>query len=128
MMHEAPSVQSVLDLAAAMQNMDGDAELLREIVEIFLEVGEPQLDTIQQFIARQDTNQVAIQAHAMKGGAANFCAEKFVAGALQLEMLAKNGSLEGAEPMLAQMRADYAEIVEVARVINWDEVERSWQL
>jgi HPt (histidine-containing phosphotransfer) domain-containing protein len=126
-MHQVPSVESVLDLAEAMANMDGDAELLREIVEIFLEVGEPQLDTIGQYIVQEDVQQVAIQAHAMKGGAANFCAEKFVAGAQQLETLAKNGSLDGAETMLAQMRADYAEIAEVAQVINWDEVVRSWR-
>lgn len=126
MMNKALPVDSVLDLAEAMSNMDGDAELLQEIVEIFLEMAGPQLDTIAQSIHDQDPHQVAIQAHAMKGGASNFCARKFVASAAKLELLAKGGTLDGAKPMLASMRSGFEEIVEVARVINWQEVERNW--
>jgi len=126
MTNEARPVDSVLDLAEAMSNMDGDAELLQEIVEIFLEAAESLLDSIDQSIQSQNTNEVAIQAHAMRGGASNFCARKFVASAMKLELLAKGGSLDGAEQMLAMMRSGYEEIVEVARVINWTEVERNW--
>ncbi len=127
MMNETIAVESVMDLAEAMSNMDGDAELLQEIVEIFQETAEAQLSTLQQCIEIQDVNQVAILAHAMKGGASNFCARKFVASALKLEMLAKGGSLEGAVEMLGQMRIDNDEVSEVVSVINWDEVERNWQ-
>ncbi len=126
MTNEARPVDSILDLAEAMSNMDGDAELLQEIVEIFLEAAESQLDSIDQSIQSQNTNAVAIQAHAMKGGASNFCACKFVAAAMKLELLAKGGNLDGAERVLAKMRAGYEEIVEVARVINWQEVDRNW--
>ncbi len=127
MTNETVTVDSVLDLAEAMTNMDGDSELLQEIVEIFMETADPQLDSIQQCIQIEDVNNVAIQAHAMKGGASNFCARKFVASSLRLEQLAKSGSLADAEDILAQMRADYAEVVEVVKVINWEEVERNWE-
>jgi len=108
MSSETTTSDSVLDLSAAMINMDGDVELLQEIMEIFLETA------------------VATEAHGMKGGASNFCASKFVDSALALEKLAKGGSLEGAAGLLDQMRADYAEVKEVALVINWDEVARNW--
>jgi len=121
------NVDSVLDLTEAMTNMDGDAELLQEIVEIFMETAEPQLDSIAQCIMIEDINSVAIQAHAMKGGASNFCARKFVASSLKLELLAKSGLLEGAQDALAQMRTDYVEVTEVVKVINWQEVERNWE-
>lgn len=127
MTNETVSIDSVLDLTEAMTNMDGDAELLQEIVEIFMETAEPQLDSIAQCIMIEDTNSVAIQAHAMKGGASNFCARKFVASSLKLELLAKSGSLEGAQDALAQMRTDYVEVTEVVKVINWQEVERNWE-
>jgi HPt (histidine-containing phosphotransfer) domain-containing protein len=127
MTNETLTVDSVLDLAEAMSNMDGDAELLQEIVEIFQETAEEQLNTLEQCIQIQDTNQVAILAHAMKGGSSNFCARKFVASSLRLELLAKGGSLEGAEEMLAQMRLDNIEISEMIGEINWEEVERNWQ-
>ena len=127
MTNEALPIDSVLDLSEAMTNMDGDAELLHEIVEIFMATAQPQLDNIRQCIQTEDANQVAIQAHALKGGASNFCARKFVASAFKLELLAKSGSLAGAESMWEQMCTDYDEVTEVIKVVNWVEVERSWQ-
>jgi len=127
MTNETLSIDSVMDLSEAMTNMDGDAELLQEIVEIFLETAQSQLDSIGQCVQIGETNQVAIQAHAMKGGASNFCARKFVASALRLELLAKEGSLDGATELLAEMQKHFDEVVDVVKVINWPEVERSWE-
>jgi len=126
MSSETTTSDSVLDLSAAMINMDGDVELLQEIMEIFLETAEQQLQSIGEGIKAGDVGQVATEAHGMKGGASNFCASKFVDSALALEKLAKGGSLEGAAGLLDRMRADYAEVKEVALVINWDEVARNW--
>jgi len=127
MTNETLTTDSVLGLAEAMTNMDGDSELLQEIIGIFQETAPLQLDSIQQCIQIEDVQNVAIQAHAMKGGASNFCARKFVASALRLELLAKSGSLAGATEMLDQMRTDFTEVSEVLRVINWTEVKRNWQ-
>jgi len=127
MTNDTLTTDSVLGLAEAMTNMDGDIELLREIIDIFAETAPPQFESIQQCIASGDVKSVAIQAHALKGGASNFCARKFVASALNLELLAKGDSLEGATAMLDEMRTDFAEVAEVLGVINWDEVERGWQ-
>ena len=120
------TMESVLDLATAMTNMDGDVELLQEIMEIFLETADEQLQSIENCILIGDTGQVATQAHGMKGGASNFCASKFVASALKLEQLAKSGTLDGAQELLDRMRADFQEVREVAQVINWEEVARNW--
>jgi HPt (histidine-containing phosphotransfer) domain-containing protein len=123
---ETPTTENVLDLATAMTNMDGDVELLQEIMEIFMETAEEQLQSIENCILIQDVGQVATQAHGMKGGASNFCAGKFVASALKLEQLAKAGSLEGAQELLQAMRQDFQEVREVSQFINWEEVESNW--
>jgi HPt (histidine-containing phosphotransfer) domain-containing protein len=123
---ELTTIDSVLDLSTAMTNMDGDAELLQEIMEIFLETAEDQLQAIENCILIGDQGQVAIQAHGMKGGASNFCASRFVASALKLEKLAKSGTLDGAQDLLADMRRNFHEVRDVARVINWAEVARGW--
>lgn len=120
------TVESVLNLSEAMRNMDGDVELLQEIMEIFLETADEQLQSIENCILIGEVGQVATQAHGMKGGASNFCAAKFVASALKLELLAKEGGLEGALDLLAGMREDYQEVREVAQVINWEEVASNW--
>ncbi len=124
---ETTTVENVLNLSEAMSNLDGDAELLEEILDIFLETAEEQLQSIQNCILIEDVKQVAVQAHGMKGGASNFCAKKFVRSALKLEMKAKDGTLEGAQDLLDGMKAAFEDLKEVAVVINWEEVARGWE-
>jgi two-component system sensor histidine kinase/response regulator len=90
-MSQQTSLDGVLNLTEAMSNMDGDHELLAEIVEIFMETAPDQLQSLGRCIAAGDARETAIMAHGMKGGASNFCAGRFVASALKLEMLAKTG-------------------------------------
>ncbi len=123
---ETTTVESVLNLSEAMTNLDGDAELLEEILDIFIETAGDQLQSIQNCIAAEDVKQVAVQAHGMKGGASNFCAKKFVRSALQLEIRAKEGNLDGAEELLDGMRAAFEDLKEVAQVINWEEIASNW--
>ncbi len=118
---------SVLDLNSAMSNLDGDVELLREIVEIFMETSQDQIQSLRDAIRARDVQKVAIDSHGMKGGASNFCAGAFVASALALEMYAKGGSLEEAEPLLDKMVEHLDELHEVLAVVNWDEIARNWQ-
>ena len=119
-------IDSVMNLAEAMGNMDGDAELLQEIVGIFMQTGAEQLASLVDAIAAGDVRDVALKAHSMKGGASNFCARKFVTAALKLEMLAKGGTLDGAGELLGEMQASFAELEELTVLINWDEVAQSW--
>jgi HPt (histidine-containing phosphotransfer) domain-containing protein len=120
------AVDSVMNLAEAMSNMDGDAELLREILTMFMQTGAEQLGVLERCIAAGEVKEVAIKAHGMKGGASNFCARSFVAASLRLELLAKSGTLDGAPALLNAMKASYAELEEVVQLINWDEVAASW--
>ena len=119
--------ETTLDLNGALGNLDGDVELLQEVMQIFLEMAPAQLTSLENGIAAGDALAVAVQAHGMKGGASNFCASRFVEAALALEKLAKQGELDGAEDLLAHMREAFAELSEVAAAINWDELARSYQ-
>ncbi|MGD9547107.1 MAG: Hpt domain-containing protein [Candidatus Krumholzibacteriia bacterium] len=114
--------QSILDLAEAMRNLDGDAELLQEIVEIFMETAELQIQSLTDAIRDGNVQKVAIEAHAMKGGASNFCAGEFVAAALALELHAKSGSLDRAWELLETLVATLKDLREVLGFINWAEL------
>lgn len=120
------NLDGVMNLAEAMGNMDGDAELLQEIVTLFMQTGPTQLDSLAAALAAGAVKEVAIQAHGLKGGASNFCARRFVSSALKLEMLAKSGTLEGGGALLAAMRGNFAELEELVPLINWDEVAQAW--
>lgn len=125
-MSELKSMESVLNLAEAMNNLDGDGELLEEIVDIFMETAPQQLESLGNCISINEIDVVAMNAHGMKGGASNFCAKRFVAAALKLELKAKTGSLEGAEVLLDEMKGAFEEMKEVIQVVNWQEVQRDW--
>jgi HPt (histidine-containing phosphotransfer) domain-containing protein len=120
------NLDGVMNLAEAMGNTDGDAELLQEIVTIFMQTGPTQLDALAKVLAAGAVKDVAIQAHGMKGGASNFCARRFVSSALKLELLAKSGTLDGGDALLAAMRENFAELEELVPLINWDEVAQAW--
>ena len=121
------SASNIMDLGEALSNLDGDAELLEEIVGIFMETANEQIHSITEAIKAGDVQKVAIEAHAMKGGSSNFCAGDFVKSALELETLAKTGGLEGAWELLEKMVADLADLRQVAQMINWEEVVAQWQ-
>jgi HPt (histidine-containing phosphotransfer) domain-containing protein len=123
---DTTEIGQVMNLAGAVGQMEGDTELLREIVEIFMETAPEQLQAIENAIAAGDAARVALVAHGMKGGASNFCADRFVAAARELELTARNGDLAAAPQLLARMREGYSDLDEVAAVINWDELHRNW--
>jgi len=123
---DTTEIGQVMNLAGAVGQMEGDTELLREIVEIFMETAPEQLQAIENAIAAGDAARVALVAHGMKGGASNFCADRFVAAARELEQTARNGDLAGAPQLLARMREGFSDLDEVAAVINWDELHRTW--
>jgi HPt (histidine-containing phosphotransfer) domain-containing protein len=62
MAHDLISLDSVMNLAEAMENMDGDAELLQEIVTIFMETGPEQMAALANSIAAGEVKDVAIKA------------------------------------------------------------------
>ncbi len=126
MSQDIQSIESILNLSEAMENLDGDAELLQEIMEIFLEIVPEQMDELASNIQNGQVKELGILAHGLKGSASNFCASKFVITALKLERLAKTGSLEGAEELLQQLKGEFVSIQEILPVINWEEVTSEW--
>jgi len=123
---ETRNIESVLDLSTAMENLDGDAELLQEVVEIFLEMGPELLDELEAAVAAREVSDVDHLAHSLKGSASNFCAVKFVATAYEMEHLAKGGSLVGVEQLMQRLRDDFQALLDIQEAIDWSTVSSSW--
>ncbi|MBU8870366.1 MAG: Hpt domain-containing protein [Gemmatimonadales bacterium] len=126
MSQEVQTIESILNLQSAMGNLDGDVELLQEIMEIFVEIAPEQLNDLYSLIQADKAAEVDILAHGLKGSASNFCASKFVGTAFKLEHLAKTGSLVGAEELQQQLRAEFVEIQDLQLTIDWKEIARQW--
>lgn len=118
----------VVDLQQALANMEGDVELLQEIVEVFLEVAPEQLDELTAGIEAGEVGSVGTLAHGMKGGAANIGADAFVAAAHELEQLARDGSLSGAQELLENLRDEFNTLRAVLEGVDWPQIAATQQV
>jgi len=98
--------QMVFCRQEALEQMEGDAELLAELAEMFLQENPAWLETIRGAIARRDCEAVSQNAHSLKGAVGNFGAKPAFEAALKLELLGRDKDLDGAEEAVATLEAE----------------------
>ena len=94
---DAASEGDLFDYAAALEQIGGDADLLKELIQIFLEDAPQQMAGIRTAISGGDADGLRRAAHALKGAVSNFAAESTREAALALEELGKQGRIDDAE-------------------------------
>ena len=81
----------VHDRQTCMELLDGDQELLDELLVLFAENTQLTLNSLETAVNDHDAAAVGLAAHAIKGSAANLCAERVRALASDLELAAREG-------------------------------------
>jgi CheY-like chemotaxis protein len=89
--------KDIFSLEQAMQNTDGDMELFREIIGLFLENYPRNMSDILDAIHKGDAPRLSQTAHALKGAVANFSADSAFQAALRLEQMGHANDLEESE-------------------------------
>ncbi|KQW89203.1 histidine kinase [Massilia sp. Root418] len=84
----------VLDWQAALQRLDGDAELLRELAALFLQDGPQLWRDVADALAAQDVEGAARAVHSLKGVLMNFGAARAIAAADSRSMAALEAALQ----------------------------------
>jgi len=120
----APAGQSgpPWDQAAALESLKNDRDLLRIVIETFLEET-PQLTArLRKAVAESDAAQLNLAAHTLKGTLRFLAAEEGFQLALQLEMMAREANFEQAprtfqslEDHLARLAASLGAYLENSR-------------
>lgn len=87
---------TVFDVNDALNRVEGDRELLEEIVRIFTGECSSNMDAIRQAFASGDARLLERLAHTIKGASANLSAATVSEAAFKLEKLASSGNLENA--------------------------------
>ncbi len=88
---------ALFDRVSTLRRVDGDRELLRELVELFDEACTEMLAEIYNAIQKPDALRLRQSAHTLKGEASNFGATATVEAALRLEMMGRDEDLTDAE-------------------------------
>jgi HPt (histidine-containing phosphotransfer) domain-containing protein len=103
----------IFDRQALLQRVDGDEELLEELVCTFLDHTPRQLQEIRRALEAGDALQLQGQAHSLKGAAASISAEGVRQAAGQLELAGKNRALDGAPSLLEALIQEVSRLQEV---------------
>lgn len=93
---ELRSIGNGIDLAAALQHVDGDRELLAEVARLFAKEWSITRAELDASLEKHDLKMTERLAHGLKGAAANLGARDVLEPAFRLEKLARAGEYEQA--------------------------------
>jgi HPt (histidine-containing phosphotransfer) domain-containing protein len=89
-----------LDRELALARLGGDAELLREIAQLFLSDYPGVLAELRDAVACRDARRIERMAHGLKGSVSNFGAAAAVEAARTIEALGRAAQVEQVEQVL----------------------------
>ena len=104
----ARSQPPVLDREAAMEQVDGSAALLSEIITLYRSIAPGMMADVQAAVRAGDARALEHASHALNGCIANLGAKRAGAVALHLEEIGRSGDLGDAEAVLLRLEAEIA--------------------
>jgi HPt (histidine-containing phosphotransfer) domain-containing protein len=93
-----------------LDRLEGDKELFKEIVGMFLGDAPLQMEKIKQSLQEGNSAQVESQAHGLKGAAMNIGGNGLQAVAYAMEVSGKNGDLDKARTLMDNLDEEFARL------------------
>jgi CheY-like chemotaxis protein len=114
---------SVFDRTAALDRVEGDIDLLMELIELFFEQSPALMAEIHEHIAAGNALGVMSAAHSLKGSAGNLGASKAYDAANRLEQMARSGDLTGVDPLATELQHQILELTSALAVYRQEVLE-----
>jgi len=111
----------VFDSEEAVARYDHDLDLLRAIIEVFVQETPAAMDEIASAIDSADSAAAGSKAHALKGGASYIGAKRFQQVAFSLENSGKSGDLSNAAELLSELRHEFERFSALTSEFKWDD-------
>jgi two-component system, sensor histidine kinase and response regulator len=115
-MQREPSRRATWDPAKALERVEGDEALLREIVKIFLDETPRLLTTLRQGVSEGKAELVEKVAHSLKGELSYFGLEELRQKALALEQMGRNRDLNRAAEVFDSLQEELSVLVTEIRL------------
>ena len=87
----------------ALDRVGGDAELLREVAQLYLEEYPRLLKEIEESVRHVDADSLQRSAHTLKGSLGTLGAERATRLALDLELMGRGKKMTGADETLVEL-------------------------
>ena len=91
-------------LTEALERVEGDTDLLREMIDIFLEECPRMLADVEHAVAASDPKALHHAAHALKGSVSNFAAPGAATASFTLEKMGRQQKLTQAAAALTTLK------------------------
>ena len=104
------SSDAVLDPAGALERVDGDRELLGEIIALFQEDVGPLVKELEAAVKARDAEGIMRAAHRLKGSVATFAAKPATAAAFRLETMGRDGDIGNVDAAFSDLQAELARL------------------
>jgi PAS domain S-box-containing protein len=98
---------NVLDRETLLKRLMGDEELAREVLKLFLDTMPHRMRELEQALDQDDAVQAHAISHAIKGMAANICAEALRALAEEMERAARLNNLQKVRKLRGELRSRF---------------------
>ena len=108
--------QDILDRKTLWERVAGDADLLREIVELFLADCPERLMELHEALMHQDCTALGRAAHRLKGALGNISANNALAAVRRVETSARAGDVHAATEALARLEDELARLTSLLAV------------
>ena len=109
-LQDEPSLQTedtqaseLFDRTAILERVDNDEELLKEIIDLFLEDCPRLMEDIRTAVKTNDAVLLRHAGHTLKGSVGNFAAHSAFEAARVLEVMGKDNNLAGSGGALASL-------------------------
>lgn len=105
----------ILNVAASLARLGGDASLLSDMARFFLEDADQLYQDLLRAFETNNTELAYRSAHSLKGLSANFNAEPCVTAAMAVEESAKQRKLESSTPVVVRLRTELDRLIAALR-------------
>ena len=106
---------AVLDMSEALSRADGDRDLFLILAGLFLQESPKEAAAARAALSRQDCAGLVAAAHKLKGSVTEMCAPRLFERTKRLEELGRQGKLDEASPVCADVEAYLVELHAVLR-------------
>jgi HPt (histidine-containing phosphotransfer) domain-containing protein len=106
-------MDTVIDRAALLATVEGDMELVKELVELFLADYPNRLAGLREAMTARDATALARGAHTLKGAVGNLAAHAASAAALCLEQLARTDDLSQVAAAYTTLESEIERLIPV---------------
>ncbi|WP_420904032.1 PAS domain S-box protein [Candidatus Magnetaquiglobus chichijimensis] len=105
-----PEIEGI-DIHAALERLDGDVDLFMRLTRQFITAHRNTVERIAEALADGDAETARALTHGVKGVAGNLSANQVAEQAARLEMLVKEGDLDGARHQLEGLREEVSTLI-----------------